>query len=256
MGLHSPRVIRLLFSIAIAIGLCPLAALAQQTTGGATPATPSDASQSPPDTPDPTTQQTQYGTSTKRLLFALPDFLTVENAAQVPPLTAGQKFKLTARGTFDYMEFVWYAALAGIGQARGNEPEYGQGAEGYAKRFGEQFGDGAIENVMTKAALPSLLRQDPRYFQLGKGTIRHRTWYALSRTFITRSDSGTNQFNFSEILGSAASAGISTYTYHPSDDRNFQTVATTWGSQVGYDMISFVLKEFWPDLRRKLRKSK
>lgn len=246
---------KLFLSITIATGLCSLTALAQQTTGGATPPTPSDASQSPPATPDPT-EQTQYGTSKKRLLFALPDFLTVENAGQVPPLTAGQKFKLAARGTFDYMEFIWYGALAGIGQAKGNEPEYGQGAEGYAKRYGEQFGDGTIENIMTKAAMPALLHQDPRYYQQGKGTVRHRTWYALSRTFITRSDSGTTQFNFSEVIGSGASAGISTYTYHPSGDRNFETVATTWGSQVGYDMISFVLKEFWPDLRRKFRKSK
>jgi hypothetical protein len=180
----------------------------------------------------------------------------VENADEVPPLTAGQKFKLTARGTFDPIEFLWYGALAGIGQARNSDPEYGQGAEGYGKRFGEQFGDGTIENFMTKATLPALLRQDPRYFQLGKGTFKHRTLYAISRVFITRSDSGTSQFNFSEILGSAASASISTYSYHPSDDRNLGNVGTVWGSQVGYDMISDLMKEFWPDVRRKLRKSK
>ena len=258
MRLHLSRVVRLLLSTATSICLCSLAAVAQQTTGSATStaANPSDASQSSPAAPGQATPPSQTGTSKKRLLYALPNFMTVENADQVPPLTAGEKFKLTAQGTFDYAEFVWYGALAGIGQAKNSDPEYGQGAEGYGKRFGEQFGDGTIENFLTKAALPSLLHQDPRYFQLGKGTFKHRMLYAVSQVLVTRSDSKTSQVNFSEILGSAASAGISTYTYHPRDDRHLGNAGTTWGSQVGYDMISNVLKEFWPDVRRKLRKSK
>jgi hypothetical protein len=214
-------------SIATTICLCSLTAVAQQTTGTATAtaATPSDASQSSPVTPGQATPPSQTGTSKKRLLYALPNFMTVENADQVPPLTAGEKFKLTARGTFDPAEFVWYGALAGIGQAKNSDPEYGQGAEGYGKRFGEQFGDGTIENFLTKAALPSLLHEDPRYFQLAKGTFKHRALYAASRVFVTRTDSGTSRFNFSEILGSAAAAGISTFTYHPRDDRHLGTRA-------------------------------
>lgn len=109
---------------------------------------------------------------------------------------------------------------------------------------------------MTKAVLPSVLHQDPRYFQSGKGNFGHRTFYALTRVFITRSDKGTEEFNYSEILGAGAAAGISTYAYHPSDDRHLENVGSVWGTQIGYDMISDVVKEFWPDLRRKLRKSK
>jgi hypothetical protein len=264
MRLHSSGVVKLLLlSTATTIGLCSLTAVAQQTTGAAasTAATPSETPQSSPATASqptagPTTPQNQSGTSKDRVLFALPNFLTLENADQVPPMTAGEKYKVTARSSFDYMEFVWYGALAGIGQAKNSDAEYGQGGEGYAKRFGEELGDGAIENMMTKAVLPSLFHQDPRYFQSGKGTIKHRMLYAVSRVFITRSDSRTNQFNFSGILGSAASAGISTYSYHPRDDRNLENAIEVWGPQVGYDMISYVLKEFWPDLRRKLKKSK
>src|SRR5271170_3398051 len=80
--------------------------------------------------------------SKDRLFFALPNFLTLENSAHVPPMTTGQKFKVAIRSSFDYVQIPWYAALAGISQAENSEPGYGQGAEGYAKRFGSQFADG------------------------------------------------------------------------------------------------------------------
>lgn len=194
------------------------------------------------------------GTSNDRLFFTLPNFLTLENAHQVPPLTAGQKFRVVARSSFDYVQYPWYGFLAAISQAENSEPGYGQGAAGYGKRFGAATADGTIENFLTSAVFPSLLRQDPRFFQSGKGTFWHRTGYAMSRVIITRSDSGNSQANFSEIVGSALSAGISTYSYHPRADRNVRTAASVWGSQVGYDMLTYVVKEFWPDIRRKIHK--
>lgn len=89
----------------------------------------------PKDTGKPDGQKETSGTSKDRLFFTLPNFLTLENAGDVPPLTTAEKFKVTARGTFDPVEFLWYGAQAGIGQAEGHDPSYGQGAEGYAKRF-------------------------------------------------------------------------------------------------------------------------
>ena len=200
-------------------------------------------------------KQEQTGVSNDRLFFALPNFLTVETK-NVPPLTVGQKFKVVARGSFDYIEIPWYAFLAGVSQAENSEPGYGQGAKGYGKRFGSAFADGTIENYMTGAVLPSLLRQDPRFFQKGQGTFLHRTGYAVSRIFVTRTDSGHQQFNYSEIVGSAMSAAISTYSYHPKGDRTLPNTASVWGTQVGYDTITIVVKEFWPDIRRKLSKKK
>jgi hypothetical protein len=196
------------------------------------------------------------GTSKDRLFFLLPNFLTLENAGHVPPLTAAQKFKASARGTFDPIEFAWYAALAGIGQAQNSEPSFGQGAEGYAKRYGVEFADGTIENIMAQAVFPSLLHQDPRYFQMGKGGFWRRSGYAIERVFVTRSDSGHKQFNFSEILGAATASGISTFTYHPKGDRNLGTAVDVAGTQVAFDCLSYFVKEFWPDLRRKLHKPK
>ncbi len=194
------------------------------------------------------------GTSNDRLFFALPNFLTLENAGQVPPLTTGQKFMVVARGSFDPVIVVWYGFLSGISQAENSEPGYGQGAEGYGKRYGAAFADGTIENFMVAAVLPTVLRQDPRFFQSGHGGFVHRTGYAVSRIFITRTDSGHQQFNFSEIFGSAMSAAISTYSYHPRADRTVPNTASVWGTQVGYDTITFVVREFWPDIRRKLHK--
>jgi hypothetical protein len=200
--------------------------------------------------------QGKTGTSNDRLFFTLPNFLTLENANQVPPLTTGQKFKVVGRSSFDYVQYPWYGFLAGISQAENSEPGYGQGAAGYGKRFGAAFADGSIENFMTSAVLPSLLRQDPRFFQSGQGGFWRRTGYAMSRVIITRGDSGHSQANFSEIVGSALSAGISTYSYHPRADRNLRNAASVWGSQVGYDTLTYVVKEFWPDIRRKIHKKK
>jgi hypothetical protein len=195
-------------------------------------------------------------TSNDRLFYTLPNFLTVENAGQVPPLTAKQKFKLEARSQFDPVEIVWYGFLAGISQANNSEPGYGQGAAGYGKRYAAAWGDGAIENFMVGAALPSLLRQDPRFFQLGKGSFWHRTRYAIGRIFIIRTDSGNREFNYSEVFGSAMSAGISTYTYHPHGDRTLGNTASVWGTQVGLDTLTLVVKEFWPDIRRKISRKR
>jgi hypothetical protein len=208
-------------------------------------------------------------TSKDRLFFALPNFLTLENAGQVPPLTAGQKFKVVAQGSFDPIQIVWYGALSGISQAENSEPGFGQGWEAYGKRYGAYAADGTIENFFVGAILPSVLHQDPRYFQSGHGSFFNRTEYAVSRIFVTRTDSGHHQFNFSEIIGSALAAGISTYSYHPhpgyhpepgvnvpyiASDRTLKNTASVWGSQVGYDTITLVIKEFWPDIRRKIKK--
>jgi hypothetical protein len=200
----------------------------------------------------PASSQTESGTSKDRLFYALPNFLTLENGSTLPPLTVKQKFAVVARGSFDYVIWPWYGFLAGLSQAENSEPGYGQGAEGYAKRYGAAFADGTIENFMTQAVLPSVLRQDPRYFQLGHGSFWHRTFYAASRNVVTRTDSGHSQFNYSEVAGGAIAAFISTYSYHPAADKTVSNTTKVWGTQFGYDAITLVVKEFWPDIRRKI----
>lgn len=253
-------------AILIATLLLPLPSLAQQDQTPAQQQAPSSQQQSSP----PRSQQQgepgkddknksqveQTGTSNDRLFYTLPNFLTVENVGQIPPLSAGQKFEVVARSSFDWVEFPWYGLLAGISQAENSEAGYGQGAAGYGKRYGAAFADGTIENFWTSAILPSLLHQDPRFYQQNTGGFWHRTGYAMSRIFVTRSDSGQSQFNASEILGSAIAATISTYSYHPQSERTLSNAASVWGTQVGYDTITLVVKEFWPDIRRKLSRKK
>jgi hypothetical protein len=190
------------------------------------------------------------GTSNDRILWTLPNFLTVENADRIPPLTPGQKFKVVARGVFDPFEFVLIGFVAGLGQASNSNPSYGQGMQGYAKRYGTAYGDNAIENFMGSAVLPSVLHQDPRYYQLGHGGFFRRASHAVGRVVITRSDSGEKQVNYSELGGALAAAAISTYTYHPQSERGFGNVASVWASQMGWDAVTYMIKEFWPDLRK------
>lgn len=236
------------------------------------PAAPASAASAPVPVKDAKAQNAdqtrQSGTSKDRLFFALPNFLTLENAGHVPPLSAQQKFGVVTRSSFDPVIFAWYGFLSGIAQAENSEPAYGQGWGGFGKRYATNFADGTIENFMTGAVLPTVLHQDPRYFQMGHGSLAHRTFYAVSRNVITLGDSGKKQFNCSEICGGALSAAISTYAYHPKgkfvttttpgvvnyipSDRTFSNAAKVWGTQYAYDTLTLVVREFWPDIRRSI----
>lgn len=208
-------------------------------------------------TADPNVKLVASATSNDRLFYALPNFLTLEKSGQsAPRMTSSEKFRAVARGAFDYSEFPWAAALAGISQAENSEPGYGQGISGYSKRVGAAFADNTIENFMVGAVFPSLLKEDPRYYRVGTGGIWRRSEYAVSHVFVTRTDSGRKQLNFSEILGSALAAGICTYSYHPRADRNLPNAASVWERQVAFYTLTTFVKEFWPDLRRKLSRKR
>lgn len=209
------------------------------------------------------------GTSNDRLFYTLPNFLTLQTKKQLPPMSVGDKFKVVALGTFDYVEYPWWGVLAAISQASNGSPAFGQGWTAYAKRYGTTAGDSMVENFMVGAVFPSILRQDPRYYQSGQGSFFRRTGYSVSRIFVTRTDSGRNRFNYSEIFGAATAAAISTYTYHPrsasvstpsnphmfvASERTFSNVVSTWRTQVGLDTVTIVVKEFWPDIHRKISK--
>jgi hypothetical protein len=238
---------------ASAAAVAQSATQSQQQPAGVQPSQDASESQEPPNGASQGSQPgaSQSGTSSDRLFYAMPNFLTVGNSGNLPPLTVKQKFGVVARGSFDYFEYPWYGALAGISQADNSEPGYGQGAEGYGKRYGAAFADGTIENFWTSAILPSVLHQDPRFYQMPTGSFTHRAVYAGSRILVTRSDSGRPQFNFSEIFGSLVAAFISTYSYHPHAERTAGNSLSVWGSEVGYDTITIEVKEFWPDIQRK-----
>ena len=190
-----------------------------------------------------------------RLFWVLPNNFTVENHVQFTPLSLGAKFKLYGKTISDPVTISVVGAVALIGQARNSNPTYGQGFRGYDKRFATFYADTAIGTLMTTAVFPTVLRQDPRYFQLGKGSKWHRAIYSVSRTFVTRAGTGPLQVNSSEILGRAVAAGISN-AYYPQSKRTLGNTVNVWATAMLLNMVSNVAEEFWPDLRRKIRKQK
>jgi len=190
-----------------------------------------------------------------RMFFVMPNFLTVGNESQVAPLSWKQKFAITAKGAFDPYEFAVVGILAGIRQAENAYPGFGQGFEGYGKRYGAGFADQVDGNIMVGGVFPTILRTDPRYFQLGHGKFIYRFGYAISRILITRRDSGGRLFNIPEFAGNATAIAISN-TYYPAADRGFSQSASNWGVQMGIDAFGNELKEFWPDIHRYLSNRK
>src|SRR5580698_4407279 len=154
----------------------------------------------------------------QRVLAVIPNFYVsyIPNAA---PLNSRQKFKLAFRTTVDPFTVLVTAGFAGVEQAQNHFRGYGQGAQGYAKRFAAGYGDTITSTFIAGAILPSLLKQDPRYFYKGTGSTRSRTLYAIANSVICKGDNRRWQPNYSNIVGNLAAGGISNL-YYPAEDRN------------------------------------
>jgi hypothetical protein len=188
----------------------------------------------------------------KRVLGVLPNYRTVNETGVFEAITARQKLIIASKDSFDYPLVLLGAAFAGISQLDNSDPSYHQGVEGFAKRLAANYADQAIGNMMTEGFFPVLLHEDPRYRRIGssRGTKKYRTWYAFSRIFVTRTDSGGTRFNYSEWLGNSTGVAISNL-YHP-DGRDWQDNSYKLLEQCATDGISQILKEFWPDIKHKL----
>ncbi|HEV2350081.1 MAG TPA: hypothetical protein VG028_09585 [Terriglobia bacterium] len=199
-----------------------------------------------PDKPKPSGTEETNGS---HVLGFMPNHLTVEDPTSHPPvLTVNQKFKSMAENTFDPFEFLIVGAVAGIGQARNDPRSWAQGGKAYGKRYAAAFADQADWNFWVEAALPSLLKEDPRYYRMGQGGALKRTGYAISRIFVIRTDSGHSTFNFPEIAGAGISAAMAN-AYYPSENRTLSKNLSRWGFLIGEDTVLNILKEFWPDIR-------
>jgi hypothetical protein len=154
----------------------------------------------------------------QRILGVIPNFF-VTYVPNAPPLTSKQKFNLAWKSSVDPVTFLLTGIWAGSQQANNTFSGYGQGAQGYAKRYGANYSDGFIGTMIGSAILPSLLKQDPRYFYKGTGTIRSRALYAVAMSVVCKGDNGHWQPNYSAILGGLAAGGISNL-YYPASDRD------------------------------------
>lgn len=195
------------------------------------------------------TNPAQPQTEQKRLFGIIPNYRTSPSLANYKPLTTGEKFKIATQDSFDRGTVILAAAFAGQGQLTNANRSFGQGGAGYGRYFGTAYADLVIGNYMTEAIYPTLLHQDPRYFRRGTGSGWTRLGYAMSQIFLTHSDRGHVEFNYSEIAGNSTAVAISNAYYQ--DNRNASSAAAKLGTQLGVDMASNILKEFWPDLSRK-----
>lgn len=191
----------------------------------------------------------------QRVLGVIPNFL-VSYDSDAAPLTARQKFQLAWQTAVDPVSFGSAGLFAGIDQASNALPGYGQGAQGYAKRFAAMYSDTFVGTMIGSAILPSLLRQDPRYFVKETGSKRSRIWYAVYNSVMCKGDSGRWQVNYSGLLGGMAAGGVS-QLYYPASDRSgagaiFASTAIVAGTSIFSNLAQeFVVKRFTPAARKR-----
>jgi hypothetical protein len=195
-------------------------------------------------TPTPSNQGKQQ---TKRILFIVPNFRSVNADQKLPPETAKEKFKTAALQSFDYSGIIFVAGQAGVAQAQNSYPEFRQGAAGYGRYFWHTFADSTDENLWVQAILPVALHQDSRYYTLGHGNIFKREAYAFTRVLVTRNDDSSRAPNYSEVVGAGIASGISA-AYYPSVYQTWTKVGQRWLTNVIIDGAVYSMNEFWPDV--------
>jgi hypothetical protein len=209
--------------------------------------------------PRPLTQQEKAEQQLKqqekqRIAGVVPNF-NVSYNEDAAPLSRKQKLHLAFHTAIDPVSFGVAAFDAGLSQAEDDFPGYGQGAQGYAKRFGASYADNFDGTLLGNAIFPILLKQDPRYFRRGKGRFTTRLLYSISTTVWCKNDNGSHGPNYSNILGNLAAGGISNL-YYPASDRGAGLTFERGLTVTAYGAFGGVFNEFWPDIAKEIFKDK
>ena len=196
------------------------------------------------------------GKQTKRMLWVVPNFGAVDAHKQLPPLSVRGKFKLAAEDSVtDYSSYTWTGILAGQAMLLNSDPELGHGIAGYGRYYWRSFVDGISGTFFTEAIVPAMTHEDPRYYTMENGGFFRRTGYAISRAFVTKTDSGGTEFNWSEVAGNGLEAALSN-AYYPPEERGLSQTARNWGTQMESAVLNHIFQEFWPDIRKKIFRRK
>jgi hypothetical protein len=199
---------------------------------------------------------TLEGAEHQRILGIIPEFQAVNSAGPYKPLTVGQKFNLMFKSSTDPYIFALDAIVAGIGQAKDSNPGFGQGAEGYFKRYGSSLADTIDGNFWGNAVLTSVFKEDPRYFRKGEDFgAAHRAFYSASTSVWCRRDTGKWGPNYANVLGNIIGGGISN-AYYPSEDRGIGKTFTGALTVTAEGIIGSELEEFWPDIEHHFLKKR
>lgn len=257
----SPEIIEsvLVLVIFFAVLLSPTVTWSQ--TQATQPANPPQQSQNPasPGKPVPQSKKKKddtQATQSKRMFGVVPNFGAVNANTQLPPMSTRDKFILASKDSVtDYSSYTWAGILAGQAMLLNSDPELGHGIAGYGRYYWRNFTDGVSGTFFTEAIVPALTHEDPRYYTLGKGGFFHRTAYAISRAFVTKTDSGGEAFNWSEVGGNALESGLSN-AYYPPQERGLSQTAVNFGVQMESAVLNHVFQEFWPDIRKNVFRQK
>lgn len=223
----------------LAAFFCSLAVFAQTSPSPPEPASPkADKTASE--------QEIERQEQSQRMLGVIPNFGTTSRH-DAPPLSPGAKFRLFYKSAFDPVELSVVGLQAGISQAEDEFPEYGQGAEGFGKRYGATLADEVSSNFFANYFYPVLLKEDPRYFRLGEGSIKRRLGYALLQEVDCRTDKGGRSFAWSNVLGAFSSGGLSNL-YYPEAERGFGLTMSRSAIAIGYGSLGGLVDEFYPDI--------
>jgi hypothetical protein len=163
--------------------------------------------------------QVQLDVEEKQRLFGVVPNYYVSYLPHAVPLSPKQKFTLAGKLVLDPVSFAITGAVAGIQQANNDYSGFGNGAAGYGKRYAASTGTFLTGVVIGNAILPSILKQDPRYFYKGTGTVKSRVLYAMAMAVMCKGDNGNWQVNYSGILGGLAAGGLANL-YYPAKDRD------------------------------------
>jgi hypothetical protein len=196
--------------------------------------------------------------NTKRLLFVIPDYQTVDSANYAAPLTPRQKWDLAYKDTVDPFNLASAVMTAAFSQVDNQTPKYGEGGVPYAKRFGAAVADGATQNFFSAGVLANLLHQDPRYFRMGPGFgsgVAKRTVYSVLQLVVARKDSGGLTFNSASMGGMVLGIAASNL-YYPAASRSGAVMAGRLVTSVTGNVVGNLMSEFIPDIQKKFLECK
>jgi len=188
-------------------------------------------------------------------LIAKRSYVFPEIAFTPGPLTPTQKFKLFLNRSTSPAQIFSSVAGAGIGQANDSLPGYGQGWNGYGKRFGSSLASSTASNLFGTYLLPSMLREDPRYFVKLTGGWKGRVGHALARVVVIRTDQGGYKYNLPQTLGPLMAEGLAN-VYLPQGERTAGKTFTRFGIRIGWGAAGNLVKEYWADIFKDLRINK
>ena len=238
--------------VAILITVCCLAnagCFAQANQSNPLPDAPSETAQS--QTVTPLAKPLQGGVQLVQLLerksLVFPDLATNKQ-----PFGTGEKFKLAVNNSWSLATIGVALVGAGYGQAIDSPEGYGQGADGYAKRFGAGMARSASENLFGTFAIASIMREDPRFYVRKNLSFGQTVKYSAVRLVFTRSDSGNRVVNFGGLLGPLAGEFLAN-TYYPEGNRDVSSAMIRYAADLGWRFGGNMMRQYWPSINRKLR---